>query len=159
MSFTFLEKKLFENLQKEGLNIIKLHERLEKAQIEHIFVDRRAEQIEMTKVKNEDKVLELVNDMIPFDYQILIEENGHEISLVQSSYTYGIDNNMIEIWNFYLEPITLDHIDAFKFIKHKCLDKYICLVNTLMYSDNNENKDQIRDEIHDLIKLVNEYKQ
>jgi hypothetical protein len=159
MSFTFREKTLFEKLQKEGFNIIKLHERLEEAQIEHIFVDRRAEQIEMSKVKNEDKVLELVNDMIPFDYQILIEENGHELSLIQSSYSYGIDNNMIEIWNFSLEPITLNYADAFEFIKHKCLNKYIYLVNKLMYSDINENIDQIRDEIHDLIKLINKDKQ
>jgi hypothetical protein len=136
-----------------------LHERLEEAQIEHIFVDRRAEQIEMSKVKNEDKVLELVNDMIPFDYQILIEENGHELSLIQSSYSYGIDNNMIEIWNFSLEPITLNYADAFEFIKHKCLNKYIYLVNKLMYSDINENIDQIRDEIHDLIKLITKDKQ
>jgi hypothetical protein len=136
-----------------------LHERLEEAQIEHIFVDRRAEQIEMSKVKNEDKVLELVNDMIPFDYQILIEENGHELSLIQSSYSYGIDNNMIEIWNYSLEPITLNHADTFEFIKHKCLNKYIYLVNKLMYSDINENIDQIRDEIHDLIKLINKDKQ
>jgi hypothetical protein len=154
MSFTFREKTLFEKLEKEGFNIIKLHERLEEAQIEHIFVDRRAEQIEMSKVKNEDKVLELVNDMIPFDYQILIEENGHELSLIQSSYSYGIDNNMIEIWNYSLEPITLNYADAFEFIKHKCLNKYIYLVNKLMYSDINENIDQIRDEIHDLIKLI-----
>jgi hypothetical protein len=159
MSFTFREKTLFEKLQKEGFNIIKLHERLEEAQIEHIFVDRRAEQIEMSKVKNEDKVLELVNDMIPFDYQILIEENGHELSLIQSSYSYGIDNNMIEIWNYSLEPITLNYADAFEFIKHKCLNKYIYLVNKLMYSDVNENIDQIRDEIHDLIKLINKDKQ
>jgi hypothetical protein len=136
-----------------------LHERLEEAQIEHIFVDRRAEQIEMSKVKNEDKVLELVNDMIPFDYQILIEENGHELSLIQSSYSYGIDNNMIEIWNYSLEPITLNHADTFEFIKHKCLNKYIYLVNKLMYSDINENIDQIRDEIHDLIKLIYKDKQ
>jgi hypothetical protein len=159
MSFTFREKTLFDKLQKEGFNIIKLHERLEEAQIEHIFVDRRVEQIEMSKVKNEDKVLELVNDMIPFDYQILIEENGHELSLIQSSYSYGIDNNMIEIWNFSLEPITLNYADAFEFIKHKCLNKYIYLVNKLMYSDINENIDQIRDEIHDLIKLINKDKQ
>jgi hypothetical protein len=159
MSFTFREKTLFEKLQKEGFNIIKLHERLEEAQIEHIFVDRRAEQIEMSKVKNEDKVLELVNDMIPFDYQILIEENGHELSLIQSSYSYGIDNNMIEIWNYSLEPITLNYADAFEFLKHKCLNKYIYLVNKLMYSDINENIDQIRDEIHDLIKLINKDKQ
>jgi hypothetical protein len=159
MSFTFREKTLFEKLQKEGFNIIKLHERLEEAQIEHIFVDRRAEQIEMSKVKNEDKVLELVNDMIPFDYQILIEENGHELSLIQSSYSYGIDNNMIEIWNYSLEPITLNYADAFEFIKHKCLNKYIYLVNKLMYSDNIENIDQIRDEIHDIIKLINKDKQ
>jgi hypothetical protein len=159
MSFTFREKTLFEKLQKEGFNIIKLHERLEEAQIEHIFVDRRAEQIEMSKVKNEDKVLELVNDMIPFDYQILIEENGHKLSLIQSSYSYGIDNNMIEIWNYSLEPITLNYADAFEFIKHKCLNKYIYLVNKLMYSDNIENIDQIRDEIHDIIKLINKDKQ
>jgi hypothetical protein len=159
MSFTFREKTLFDKLQKEGFNIIKLHERLEEAQIEHIFVDRRVEQIEMSKVKNEDKVLELVNDMIPFDYQILIEENGHELSLIQSSYSYGIDNNMIEIWNFSLEPITLNYADAFEFIKHKCLNKYIYLVNKLMYSDINENIDQIRDEIHDIIKLINKDKQ
>jgi hypothetical protein len=159
MSFTFREKTLFEKLEKEGFNIIKLHERLEEAQIEHIFVDRRAEQIEMSKVKNEDKVLELVNDMIPFDYQILIEENGHELSLIQSSYSYGIDNNMIEIWNYSLEPITLNYADAFEFIKHKCLNKYIYLVNKLMYSDINENIDQIRDEIHDLIKLIYKDKQ
>jgi hypothetical protein len=159
MSFTFREKTLFEKLQKEGFNIIKLHERLEEAQIEHIFVDRRAEQIEMSKVKNEDKVLELVNDMIPFDYQILIEENGHELSLIQSSYSYGIDNNMIEIWNYSLEPITLNYADAFEFLKHKCLNKYIYLVNKLMYSDINENIDQIRDEIHDIIKLINKDKQ
>jgi hypothetical protein len=159
MSFTFREKTLFEKYQKEGFNIIKLHERLEEAQIEHIFVDRRAEQIEMSKVKNEDKVLELVNDMIPFDYQILIEENGHELSLIQSSYSYGIDNNMIEIWNYSLEPITLNYADAFEFIKHKCLNKYIYLVNKLMYSDNIENIDQIRDEIHDIIKLINKDKQ
>jgi hypothetical protein len=66
---------------------------------------------------------------------------------------------MIEIWNYSLEPITLNYADAFEFIKHKCLNKYIYLVNKLMYSDINENIDQIRDEIHDLIKLIYKDKQ
>jgi hypothetical protein len=129
MSFTFREKTLFEKLQKEGFNIIKLHERLEEAQIEHIFVDRRAEQIEMSKVKNEDKVLELVNDMIPFDYQIYIEENGNKISLIQSFFSYGITKNLIEVYNFQHEPVVLDHEMAAVLIRKNKLNSYIIAVN------------------------------
>jgi hypothetical protein len=129
MSFTFREKTLFEKLEKEGFNIIKLHERLEEAQIEHIFVDRRAEQIEMSKVKNEDKVLELVNDMIPFDYQIYIEENGNKISLIQSFFSYGITKNLIEVYNFQHEPVVLDHEMAAVLIRKNKLNSYIIAVN------------------------------
>jgi hypothetical protein len=106
-----------------------LHERLEEAQIEHIFVDRRAEQIEMSKVKNEDKVLELVNDMIPFDYQIYIEENGNKISLIQSFFSYGITKNLIEVYNFQHEPVVLDHEMAAVLIRKNKLNSYIIAVN------------------------------
>lgn len=140
-------KEYLENLQKEGLAILKLHEKLEKANIKHEFIDRKAERAKRTKE---------VEKLFIFDYQILIEEKGHQISLIQSPYSYGIMNNLIEIYNFNQEPITLLYTDAFKFIKHKCLNDYICYANKAFYADTGEDPKQMREELHKFIKIIME---
>ena len=146
-------KENIENLQKEGLAILKLHEKLEKANIKHEFIDRKEERTK--RIKEEEK-LYIVNNIYIFDYQILIEEKGHQISLVQSPFSYGIMNNLIEIYNFNQEPITLWYTDAFKFIKHKYLNDYICYANKAFYADAGEDPKQMREELHKFIKIIME---
>ena len=148
-----LQKENLENLQKEGLAILKLHEKLEKANIKHEFIDIKAERAKHIK---EDEELYIVNNIYIFDYQILIEEKGHQISLIQSPFSYGIMNNLIEIYNFNQEPITLWYTDAFKFIKHKYLNDYICYANKAFYADAGEDPKQMREELHKLIKIIME---
>lgn len=145
------KKGFYENLQKEGLAILKLHERLEKENINHIFIDRKYEM--MKRVDHE--VIEDIKGKVPFDFQILIEEKGFQILLTQHPFSYGITNNLIEIYNFNQEPITLWHTDAFKFIKHKCLDEFICYINKL-YADTGEDPKQMREEFHNFIKIIME---
>lgn len=63
-------------------------------------------------------------------------------------------NNLIEIYNFSQEPITLLHTDAFKFIKHKCLNDYIYFANKAFYADAGEDPKQMREELHKFIKII-----
>lgn len=145
------KRKKLENLQKEGLAILKLHEKLEKANIKHEFIDRKNERIQ----RADHESIERIKRETPFDYQILIMEGWEKISLIQSRFSYGITQNLIEIYNFNQEPITLWYTDAFKFIKHKCLDEYICYVNKLN-ADTGEDSKQMREEFHKFIKIIME---
>lgn len=121
-----MRNEILKKIQNKGLAILKLHEKLNELNIEHGFIDRKEEQI---KVLKEKKEIDVINNICPFDYQILIEENGNPISLVQSQFTYGITKNLIEVYNFQDEPVILDHEMAAALIYKKKLNSYIIVVN------------------------------
>lgn len=127
-----LKNDILRILQKEGLAIIELHEKLNELNIKHTFVDRKQKQITMIKkdtgVKREE-LIDTINDITPFDYQILIEENGNRISLIQSLYSYEVTKNMIEVYNFQYEPIVLTCNAAVDLICNKKLNERIIKIN------------------------------
>lgn len=114
--------EILKKIQAEGLAILKLHEKLNELNIEHEFIDRKEERIKMLK---ENKEIDIITDIFSFDYQIIIHEDGKEISLVQSNFTYGITENLIEAYNFEHEPVVLDHEHAADLISKKKLNSYI----------------------------------
>jgi len=118
-----LKNDILRRLQKEGLAIIELHEKLNELNIKHTFVDRKQKQITMIKKEDtglkREELINAINDMTPFDYQITLKENGNRISLIQSPYSYGVTNNIIEVYNFQHEPITLTCNAAVDLIRNK----------------------------------------
>lgn len=118
--------EILKKIQQEGLAILKLHDKLNELNIEHEFIDRKEEQIKMVKEKT---AIDTINYIYPFDYQIYVEENGNRISLVQSPYTYGVTENLIEAYNFQHEPVVIDHEMAAALIYKKKLNSYIIVVN------------------------------
>lgn len=121
-----MKNEILKKIQDEGLAILKLHQKLNELNIEHGFFDRKEEQIKRTKEKKE---IDIINDICPFDFQILIEENGNQLSLVQSPFSYGINQNLIEVYNFQHEPVVLDHEIAAELISKKNLNSYIIVIN------------------------------
>lgn len=121
-------KENLENLQKEGLAILKLKEKLEKANIDFTFIDRKKERIEHA----DHESIERIKRETPFELQILIMEDGKEISLVQSQFTYDITNNLIEVYNFEVEPITITYLTAFDLIANKMLNWFIIKQNEII---------------------------
>lgn len=121
-----MRNEILKKIQSEGLAILKLHEKLNELNIEHGFFDRKEEQIKRTKEKKE---IDRINNIYPFDYQIYVEENDNKISLIQSPYSYGITENLIEAYNFQYEPVVLDHEMASVLISKKKLNSYIIAVN------------------------------
>lgn len=121
-----MRTEILKKIQSEGLAILKLHEKLNELNIEHGFFDRKEEQIKRIKEK---KAIDVINEVCPFDYQIRIEEDDNQISLIQSPYSYGITKNLIEIYNFQQEPVVLDHEIAAALIYKKKLNSYIIVVN------------------------------
>lgn len=117
--------EILKKIQAEGLAILKLHDKLNGLNIEHEFIDRKEEQIKVLK----EKEIDVINDICPFDFQIIIKEDVNEISLVQSPFTYGITKNLIEVYNFQDEPVILDHDMAAALIYGKKLNSYIIAVN------------------------------
>lgn len=130
-----MKNKILEKIQSEGLAILKLHEKLNELNIEHEFIDRKEEQIKLLKEKKE---IDIINDICPFDFQILIEENGNQLSLVQSSFTYGITENLIEAYNFRHEPVVLHTETAAELIEKKKLNSFIIAVNDKIDEDMKE---------------------
>lgn len=116
--------EILKKIESEGLAILKLHEKLNELNIEHEFIDRKEERIETDK-----KMSDIINNLVPFDYQIYVEENGNRISLIQSPYSYWITENLIEAYNFQYEPVVLDHEMASVLISKKKLNSYIIAVN------------------------------
>lgn len=104
-----MRDELLKRIQAEGLAIIKLHERLEELNIEHEFIDRKEESI----------------NIFPVNYQIYVEEDDKRISLIQNGFSYGITENLIEAYNFEHEPIIIDHELAAGLISQKKLNSYI----------------------------------
>lgn len=121
-----IRDEILKKIQQEGLSILKLHDKLNELNVEHEFIDRKEEQIKMAKEKKE---IDVINNICPFDYQIYVEENGNRISLIQSPYSYGITENLIEAYNFQYEPVVLDHEMAAALIYGKKLNSYIIAVN------------------------------
>lgn len=80
----------------------------------------------------EKTAIDVINEVCPFDYQILIEEDDTQISLIQSPYSYGITKNLIEAYNFQQEPVLLDHEMAAALLSKKKLNSYIIVVNEKM---------------------------
>lgn len=101
-----IRNEILEKIQAEGLAILKLHKKLCELNIEHDFIDRKSESIKIAKSKKE---IEIINEMEPFNFQIIIKENGNKISLIQSSISYGITQNLIEVYNFQHEPIVFGY--------------------------------------------------
>lgn len=113
-----IRDEILKKIQAEGLAILKLHEKLNELNIEHEFIDRK---LEWEKVKG----LEFTNYIRPFDYQIYVVENDNIISLLQSPFSYGITENLIEAYNFEHGPVVLDHELAAGLISQKKLNSYI----------------------------------
>lgn len=145
--FNKIKEKELKKIKEKGLSIIKLHEKLNELKIEHEFIDRKEEQI---KVLKEKKEIDVINGICPFDFQILIEENGNTISLVQSQFTYGIKENLIEAYNFQHEPVVLNHEMAAELISKKKLNSYIIIAN--------EKNDKELEKIKEILQLLVEKK-
>lgn len=137
-----MRNEILKKIQSEGLAILKLHDKLNELNIEHEFIDRKEEQIKVLK----EKEIDVINDICPFDFQIIIKEDGNEISLVQSPFTYGITKNLIEVYNFQHEPVVLDHDMAAALIYGKKLNSYIIAV----FEKNNEDIKKIFDDLNNL---------
>lgn len=142
-----MRDEILKKIQDEGLAILKLHEKLKELNVEHEFINRKEEQIKMVKEK---KVIDIINDIYPFDYQIHIEENGNRISLIQSPYSYDITENLIEVYNFQNEPITLHHETAAELISKKKLNRFIIAIN--------EKTDEELEKIKEILQSLNEGK-
>jgi hypothetical protein len=121
-----MRNEILKKIQNEGLEILKLHDKLNELNINHEFIDRKEEQIKRIKEK---KAIDTINEICPFYYQIYIEENGNKISLIQSFFSYGITKNLIEVYNFQHEPVVLDHEMAAVLIRKNKLNSYIIAVN------------------------------
>lgn len=119
-----MRNEILKKVQDKGLAILKLHEKLNELNIEHEFIDRKEE-----RIKTDMKIRNSINDIYLFDYQIYIYENGNRISLIQSIFSYGITKNLIEVYNFIDEPITLGHGFAAVLISKKELNSYIIAIN------------------------------
>jgi hypothetical protein len=121
-----MRNEILKEIQSKGLSILKLHEKLNELNINHEFIDRKEEQIKRIKEKKE---IDIINEICPFDYQIYVEENGNRISLIQSPYSYGVTENLIEAYNFQYEPVVLDHEMAAALISKNKLNSYIMAVD------------------------------
>jgi hypothetical protein len=107
-----IRDKILEKIQAEGLAIIKLHEKLNELNIEHEFIDRKEESI----------------NIFPVNYQIYVEEDGKRISLIQNGFSYGITENLIEAYNFEDEPVILHAETAAELIYEKKLNSFIKII-------------------------------
>jgi hypothetical protein len=120
-----IRDKILEKIQAEGLAIIKLHERLNELNIEHEFIDRKEKSISL---ESDKKMCDIIGEIVPFYYQIYVVEDGKEISLIQSPYSYGITENLIEAYNFEDEPVILHAETAAELIYEKKLNSFIKII-------------------------------
>lgn len=132
-------KDCIKKRQIEGLSIFKLHDKLVMSNINHEFIDRFKE---IRNIIEDKKVLDNMSEFHPFDYQIIIEENNKKISLVQNTFSCGIIQNLIEVYNFDDEPIILDCDHAAELIINKNLNSYI-IASNIVINDINENPEKI----------------
>lgn len=139
-----MRDEILKKIQADGLAILKLHEKLNEINVEHEFIDRKAEAI---RLENDKKMKDIINNMRLFYYQIYVEENGSKISLVQSPYSYCITENLIEAYNFIDEPVVLDHELAAELISKKKLNSYIIAYN----KKNDEELEKLKEIFHSLI--------
>ena len=117
-----IRDEILKKIQAEGLAILKLHDKLKELKIDHEFIDRKEES---TRIETDKKMSDIINNIVPFYYQIFLEENGNRISLIQNGFSYGITENLIEAYNFEHEPIIIDHELAAGLISQKKLNSYI----------------------------------
>jgi hypothetical protein len=120
-----MRDELLKRIQAEGLAIIKLHERLNELNIEHEFIDRKEKSISL---ESDKKMCDIIGEIVPFYYQIYVVEDGKEISLIQSPYSYGITENLIEAYNFEDEPVILHAETAAELIYEKKLNSFIKII-------------------------------
>jgi hypothetical protein len=120
-----MRDELLKRIQAEGLAIIKLHKRLEELNIEHEFIDRKEKSISL---ESDKKMCDIIGEIVPFYYQIYVVEDGKEISLIQSPYSYGITENLIEAYNFEDEPVILHAETAAELIYEKKLNSFIKII-------------------------------
>lgn len=111
-----MRNEILKKIQDEGLAILKLHEKLDKLNIEHVFINRKLEK---------DNRLDFINYICDFDYQIILYENDNRISLIQNGFSYGITENLIEVYDFNHEPVVLNYEIAAVLIQKKKLNSYI----------------------------------
>ena len=136
-----MRNEILKKIQSEGLAILKLHEKLNELSIEHEFIDRKKE-----RLKIEMKIRDIINDIYLFDYQIYIEENGNRISLVQTPFSYGVTENLIEAYNFQHEPVVLNFETAAAVISKKKLNSYIVIIN----EKNTDNLEKLKEVLQSL---------
>lgn len=134
-----MRNEILKKIQEKGLAILKLHEKLNELNIEHEFIDRKLEK---------DNMLGFTDYICDFDYQIYVEEDGNRISLIQSGFSYGITENLIEVYNFQYEPVILDHEMAAELISKKKLNSYIIAAN----EKNVEELDKLREVLQSIVK-------
>lgn len=118
------KEKNLKKIKEQGLSIIKLHEMLKEAGIKHDFIDNER------------------NSFI-IDYQILMNNEKINISMIQCDFSYGISRNEIEIYDFCHEPVTSTAENIFYLLKDNslnALEDYILLKN----SEKEELFDEIR---------------
>lgn len=121
-----LKNDILRILPKEELAIIELHEKLNELNIEHEFIDRKEESI---RIETDKKMSDIIDNIIPFNYQITVEENGNKISLIQSRGSYRVTENMIEVYNFHHYPIVLTCNAVVDLICNKKLNERIIKIN------------------------------
>lgn len=116
-----MKNETLKEIQDEDLGIIKLHELLEKVNVEHLLYD-------------------CYYDNLQIGYKIIIFEDNKQISLFQNDSIQGIGRKIIEISNFEDEPIQLTYLSAFTLIVNKQLNWFIKKQNEIINSFDFENK-------------------
>lgn len=139
-----IRDEILKKIQAEGLEIVKLHDKLNELNVEHEFIDRKSE---MIRLENDKKMKDIIKNIRLFDYQIYVKENGNKISLIQSPYSYCITENLIEAYNLIDEPVVLDNELAAALINKKKLNSYIIAYN----KKNDEELEKLKEIFHSLI--------
>jgi hypothetical protein len=120
-----MRNEILKKIQSEGLAILKLHEKLNEVNINHEFIDRKKQ---LKKKAKSHEEIENIDKMMPFGYQIKIREKDDsekEILLSQGEFSYGIERNLIEVFNFENEPLQMSYLSAFDLIVNKKLNWFI----------------------------------
>ena len=108
-----MKNETLKEIQDEDLGIIKLHELLEKANVEHLLYD-------------------CYYDNLQIGYKIIIFEGNKQILLVQNDSSYGIERNVIQVSNYEDEPIQITYLTAFELIVNKMLNWFITKQNEII---------------------------
>lgn len=98
--------------QSKGLAFLKFHDKLDELNIEHEFIDKYEK---MKKVKLLYNLADILKELYPFNYEIIIKENENRISLEPyDEKLIKLNNEFITNWEVVL-----------KLIKNKNLNSYM----------------------------------